>query len=128
MHYFLIIGAFLWFAFLAPPMVTAATVGSFFLVALVGARTVQAVTGAQVGMGDVLRSVGLAFVFAGIAMLGLGSLLAKANMAVPLLAILAAYVLGFSVGLDIEFVPACIVAVVTTVVSAILIVLVKTIL
>lgn len=128
MLYFLITGAFVWLAFLAPPMVTAATIVSFFLVAMVGTRTVQAVTGAEVGMGAVLRSVGLAFIFVLIATVGLGSLLAKANMAVPLIAVLAAYVLGFSIGLDVEFFPACIVAVVTTVVSAILFMLVKTIL
>jgi hypothetical protein len=128
MHYILIIGAFLWFAFLAPPMVTLATAGSFALIAMIGARTAQAVTGAPASMGAVLRSVGLAFVFAGIALFGLTAVMGPVNFVLLATAVFAAYVMGFSISLEVDFGPALVIAVVTTVASVGLYFLIKPIL
>ncbi|MDQ1920985.1 hypothetical protein [Massilia pseudoviolaceinigra] len=127
MHYLLIIGAFLLFAFMAPPMVTLATIGAFGLVAMVGARTVKAVTGAQVGWDKVLQSVALAFVFSGVALAGMMSLFGSVNLVLLLVALLIAYISGFRIGLGIDFKAAAIVALITSLMSAVLFWLVKTI-
>ncbi len=127
MHYFLLIGAFLWFAFMAPPMVTLATMVSFGLVAMVGARTATAVTGAPASWGEVLRSMGLAFAFTCLALFGMMAV-GAVNLVFLIAALLGACVMGFKIGMGVQFGAACIIALVTTVLSAALYSLIKSVL
>ena len=100
MHYLLLIGAFLWFAFMAPPMVTLATVISFALVGMFSTRIATAVTGAPASWGEVFKSVGLAFVFVCLALLGLGK--HGLNLLLLIGAVLLAYIMGFKIGMGVD--------------------------
>lgn len=110
MHYFLIILGFLGFAVMAPAPMTIAALGAFAMLVYVGARTVTLVTGASADTGEVLRSVGLAFVFAGATLFGMYLQFGTIELKLVMIAVLAAYVLGFSVGLDVDFGQACLIA------------------
>jgi hypothetical protein len=117
MHYILIIIAFVWFAAVAPASMTFAAIAAWAMLSFVGARAVMLVTGARVETGEVLRSVGMAFVFAGMTLYGMYLMLNTIDMILVMIAVLVAYVLGFSIGLDVDFGHAFIIALITSVAS-----------
>jgi len=117
MHYFLIILGFLGFAVMAPAPMTIAALGAFAMLVFIGGRTVTLVTGASADTGEVLRSVGLAFVFAGATLFGLFIQFGTIDLILVIIAVLVAYVLGFSVGLDVDFGQACLIAGITSIVT-----------
>lgn len=117
MHYILIIIAFVWFAAVAPAPMTFAVIGALAMVTFIGGRAVMLVTGARVDTSEVLRSVGMAFVFAGMTLYGMFLMFNTVEMVLIMVAVLVAYVLGFSIGLDVEFGHAFIIAAITTVAS-----------
>lgn len=111
MQYLLLIGAILWFAFIAPLKVTLATCLFVLVILSVVRFSAQAVTGVQATFGEAAKAVSLSFVFLVIAMFAWVSL----SFGVPKGAsiqisglggyavfgsTLAAYVLGFKLGLN----------------------------
>ena len=139
MHYLLFIGAFLWFAFIAPLKVTLATGVLLILVTGVVTTTTRLVVGMQPSFGEAAKAVALSFFFLAIALFTLlsffmGTSSAGLNVNVTglaawsvLAALLAAYTLGYKISLGMSFGASAIIAAVSTVVSAVLFTVVKTI-
>ena len=132
MHYLLLVGSFLWFAFIAPFHVTVAT--SIFLVLVTGVVSITArmAAGIAPSLIESAKAVALSFFFLAIALftligffLGAGATVMGAIM--TLLAswlapvfFFSAYVLGYKFSLGISFSASAIVAVVSTIVSTLL--------
>ena len=120
MHYLLFILAFIWFAFIAPLKVTLAICLSLILIVSIVKTTATAVMGST-SFGDSFKSIGLAFVFLGIALLALISFSKDTGQGAPAILVLpgflAAYILGFKVGLGASFGASTIIAAVSTAVS-----------
>ncbi|MDO9007638.1 MAG: hypothetical protein Q7U80_05390 [Thiobacillus sp.] len=139
MHYLLFIGAFLWFAFIAPLKVTVATGILLVLVTGVVTTTTRLVVGIQPSISEAAKAVALSFFFLAIALLTLFSFFATTNSAglsvnitgfsawFVLAALLAAYTLGYKVSLGMSFGASATIAAISTVVSAVLIAVVKAI-
>lgn len=120
MHYLLFIFAFIWFAFIAPLKVTLAICLSLILVTSIVKATATAVVGSTT-FGDSFKSVGVAFVFLGIALFTLISFSRGTGQGAPAILVLSgflvAYILGFKVGLGASFGASAIIAAVSTAVS-----------
>jgi len=139
MHYLLFIGAFLWFAFIAPLKVTFATGILLVLVTGVVTTTTRLVVGIQPSIGEAAKAVALSFFFLAIALLTLLSFFvgtSSAGLSVNitglsawfvLAALLAAYTLGYKISLGMSFGASATIAAVSTVVSAVLFAIVKAI-
>ena len=120
MHYLLFIFAFIWFAFIAPLKVTLAICLSLILITSIVKATATAIVGST-SFRDSFKSVGLAFMFLGIALFTLISFSKGAEQGAPILLVLSgflvAYILGFKVGLGASFGASAIIAAVSTTVS-----------
>lgn len=135
MHYLLLIGAILWFAFIAPLKVTLVT-GLFvlFLLAIVRFST-QAVTGTQASFGEAAKAISLSFIFLAIAIFTLVSFsYAPKGMNINLTGLagytvfavtLAAYVLGYKTGLGISFGASTVIALISSVASTVAFMLIR---
>ena len=136
MQYLLLIGAILWFAFIAPLKVTLATC-LFVLVMLSIVRfSAQTVTGVQATFGEAAKAVGLSLVFLVIAILAWVSLSfgVPKGMSVQISGLggyavfgstLAAYVLGFKLGLGISFGSSAVIALISSAASTVAFMLIR---
>lgn len=128
MHYLLFIGAFLFFAFIAPVKTTLAVCLLLLLVTSVIRFTVHAVAGVRNSYAQTFKAVGLSFFFLAVAIFTLLSFAKGTGMTqftglaghVVFFAFLASYVLGFKLSLDLTFSASAIVATVSTAVSTVL--------
>jgi hypothetical protein len=135
MHYLLFIGAFLFFAFIAPLKVTLWAVILLLVVTLVIRVTTRVVAGADTSYGDALKAMGLSFFFMVIAIFTLISLSAGTGVTqfqglsglLVFGAFLGAYALGFKLSLGVSFGASLVVAIVSSVVSTLLFVGLKTV-
>jgi hypothetical protein len=140
MHYLLFIGAFLWFAFIAPLKVTLATSVLLVLITGVVTTTTRLVSGVQPSYGDAAKAVALSFFFLAIALFTLlsffvGTSSTGLNIQITglaawtvLAALLAAYTLGYKFSLGLSFGASAVIAAVSTGVSTVLFLVAKAIL
>jgi hypothetical protein len=136
MQYLLLIGAILWFAFIAPLKVTLATC-LFVLVMLSIVRfSAQTVTGVQATFGEAAKAIGLSLVFLVIAILAWVSLSfgVPKGMSVQISGLggyavfgstLAAYVFGFKLGLGISFGSSAVIALISSAASTVAFMLIR---
>lgn len=135
MHYLLLISAIIWFSFIAPLKVTLATT-LFVLLTLVIVRfSAQAVTGLQASFGEAAKALSLSFLFLAIALFTLVSFyygpkgvsihLTGLGIYVVFGATLAAYVLGFKLGLGISFGASAVIALISSVASTVAFMLIR---
>lgn len=109
MHYLLFIGAFLFFAFIAPIKATLVTCVMLLLVTGVVRAVARGVAGVDTTWGEAARGLGLSFVFLIVAMFTVYSLSKGTGMTVfaglsgwlVLLGFFSAYVLGFKISLGV---------------------------
>jgi len=128
MHYLLFTLAFLWFAFIAPMKVTLAVCVSLLLVTSLVRVVASRVIGPTTYL-EAFKAICLAFVFLVIGIVLLSSFTATAGQGAPLVLVivgfLAAYVLGFKVGLQANFGSSAVVAGVSTLGSVVLFLVLK---
>ena len=136
MQYLLLIGAILWFAFIAPLKVTLATCLFVLVILSVVRFSAQAVTGVEATFGEAAKAISLSFVFLVIAIFtwisfSLGvpkgvsiQITGLASYAV-LGATFAAYVLGFKLGLNISFGASAVIALISSVASTVAFMLIR---
>ena len=127
MHYLLLIAAMLWFAFVAPLKVTLATTLFVLLTLMLVRLAAHAVIGMQVSFGEAAKAVSLSFVFLAIVLFTLISFYygpKGVNIHLSGLATyavfgstLAAYILGYKIGLGITFGASAVIALVSSVAS-----------
>ena len=136
MQYLLLIGAILWFAFIAPLKVTLATCLFVLVILSVVRFSAQAVTGVQATFGEAAKAVSLSLVFLAIAIFAWASL----SLGVPkgtsiqitglggyavFGSTLAAYVLGFKLGLGISFGSSAVIALISSAASTVAFMLIR---
>lgn len=128
MHNLLLIGAFLFFAFIAPLKTTATFVGVVLLVSLVVKISAQAIGNVSVSLPQSFRAVAYSLAFVAIAMFTLGSFsvgtgvtqfTGGAGIAV-MVGLFLAYSLGFMVGLGTSLGASGGIAFISTLVSGLL--------
>jgi hypothetical protein len=125
MHYLLFIGAFLFFAFIAPLKVTLATCAMLLIVTTVIRFTTRTVAGVESSYGEAAKAMGLSFFFVVIAFFVLLSFSKGTGVAqftglagyLVFAAFLLSYVLGFKLSLGLPLGASAIVAVISTVAS-----------
>jgi hypothetical protein len=125
MHYLLFIGAFLFFAFIAPLKVTLAACALLLILVAVVRYTAATVSGAESSYGEAAKGVGLSFFFVVIAFTILISFATGTGIsrftglagAVVFAAFLAAYALGFKLSLGLSLGGSAVVSLVAAVVS-----------
>lgn len=125
MHHLLLIGAILWFSFLAPLKVTLATVVSLVAITSLIRYLAYAMSGIAISYGDAVKAIGNSFIFLAVAVFTLLSFLKGSGIThiagLPGLAVfgafLAAYVLGFQVSLRLSFGTSSILALASTAAS-----------
>ncbi|OOG44164.1 hypothetical protein [Polaromonas sp. A23] len=125
MHYLLFIGAFLFFAFIAPLKVTLATCAMLLIVTAVIRFTTRAVAGVESSYGEAAKAMGLSFFFVVIAFFVLLSFSTGTGVTqftglagyLVFVAFLLSYVLGFKLSLGLSLGVSAIVAVISTVAS-----------
>jgi hypothetical protein len=125
MHYLLFIGAFLFFAFIAPLKITLAACLMLLLVTTAVRFTTRAVAGVASSYGETAKAMALSFFFVVIAFFTLLSFSKGTGVTqftglagyLVFFAFLGAYVLGFKLSLGLSFVASSVVAVVSTVAS-----------
>ena len=138
MHYLLLIGAIIWFAFIAPLKITLIT-SLFVLLSLTIVRfTTQAVTGDQVTFGEAAKAVSLSFIFLAIVIFTLisfsyglhGVSIHIAGLAAYVIfgATLVAYIFGYRMGLGISFGASAIIALISSVASVVTFMLIRSLL
>lgn len=128
MHYLLFIGAFLFFAFIAPMKVTLATCVLLLLVTTIIRYATKAVAGVESSYGEAAKAMALSFFFLVLAFFALLSFAKGTGVTqftglaghLVFMAFFASYVLGFKVSLGLSFAPSAIVAIVSTVASTVL--------
>ena len=127
MHYLLLIGALLFFAFMAPLKVTLATCLLLLIIPTVVKISAQSVVGLDFSFGEAFKAVALSFIFISVALFTLVSFVIGTSAHIsglPSLAVLAgifsAYVLGFSLALGTTFGASAVIALISTVVSGLL--------
>ena len=136
MQYLLHIGAILWFAFIAPLTVTLATCLFVLVILSIVRFSAQAVTGVQATYGEAAKAVSLSFVFLVIAIFTWVSLSLGVPKGVSIQisglggyavfgATLAAYILGFKVGLGISFGASAVIALISSVASTVAFILIR---
>jgi hypothetical protein len=127
MHYLLFIGAFLFFAFMAPVKVTVVTCMLLLLVTSVVKVSANAVANTNTTFGEAFKAVGLSFFFGVVALFtlvsfskgtGTSTFSGLSAMAV-LCALLASYVLGFKVALGTSFASSAVIALISTIISGV---------
>jgi hypothetical protein len=125
MHYLLFLGAFLFFAFIAPLKITLATCLMLLIITTVVRFTTRAVAGVESSYGEATKAMALSFFFLVIAFFTLLSFASGTGVTqftglagyLVFLAFFAAYVLGFKLSLGISFIASSLVAVVSAVAS-----------
>jgi hypothetical protein len=125
MHYLLLVGALLFFVFIAPLKTTAMLVGVGLLISLVVKVSAQAIGDISVSLPQAFRSVAYSLAFVAIALFTLGSFSIGTGMSqfsgIAGLAVLGglffAYALGFKVGLGTSAAASAGIAIVSTVAS-----------
>ena len=136
MQYLLLIGAILWFAFIAPLTVTLATCLFVLVILSIVRFSAQAVTGVQATYGEAAKAVSLSFVFLVIAIFTWASLSLGVPKGISIQisglggyavfgATLAAYILGFKVGLGISFGASAVIALISSVTSTVAFILIR---
>ena len=128
MHYLLLIGAFLFFAFIAPFKTVVVFVGLLLTVTLVVKVSAQAVANMKPTLGEAFQAVAYSLMLAAAALLVLLSFSSGTGVhsfggisaIVVLFGLLTAYSLGFKIGLGASLGASFLVALMSTVVSAIL--------
>ena len=133
MHYLLFIGAFLFFAFIAPLKVTLATCLLLLLITAIVRFTTRAVAGVETSYGEAAKAMGLSFFFLVVAFFTLLSFAKGTGVTqftglaghVVFAAFFVAYVLGFKLSLGLSFGASAVVAIVSTVASTVLFFLFK---
>jgi hypothetical protein len=128
MIYLIFLIPFLFFAYIAPPPVTAAACLSIVLVTLVIKGVTRIVSGINPSFGEAFKAVILSFIFLMVAMFTLFSLSKGTGTShfsglsgwAVAGALLSAYVLGFKVSLGTSFGASAVIAVVSTAVSNVL--------
>lgn len=116
----LIFVAFLVLALAAPLKVTVLTTAAIVVVTLITQKTTELVTGAPASTGDAFKSVCLAFVFQlliGFTLMSYNTHFQGVSSISLGLGFPIAYVAAFQLGMEISTLQACIVAVVTTLIS-----------
>jgi hypothetical protein len=125
MHYLLFIGAFLFFAFIAPLKVTLAACALLLVLVAVVRYTATAVSGVESSYGEAAKGVGLSFFFVVVAFTilvsfatgtGISRFAGLAGAAV-FAAFLVAYALGFKLSLGLSVGGSALVSLVAAVVS-----------
>lgn len=125
MHYLLLMGVIIWFAFLAPMKVTVVTSLFLLLVTSLIRYSAQAIGGAEVSFSEAVKAIGSSIFFLVIAAFTLLSFLVGSPIhkisGLPAIAVLGgfffAYVLGFKLSLGISFASGAAVALIATIVS-----------
>jgi hypothetical protein len=125
MHYLLFLGAFLFFAFIAPLKVTLAACLMLLVVTTVVRFTTRAVAGVESSYGEAAKAMALSFFFLLIAFFTLLSFATGTGVTqftglagyLVFLAFFVAYVLGFKLSLGLSFVASIVVAMVSTATS-----------
>jgi hypothetical protein len=125
MHYLLFLGAFLFFAFIAPLKVTLAACLLLLVVTTVVRFTTRAVAGVESSYGEAAKAMALSFFFLVIAFFTLLSFATGTGVTqftglagyLVFLAFFVAYVLGFKLSLGLSFVASGVVAIVSTAAS-----------
>lgn len=117
MPYVLVALAFLFLAITAPAKVTATVAIATLVIGFISQKTAEVVTGSPYTLGDGLRAVGLALVFQLVLVFTLISFsrhdpFMSTMISLPVL--LMGYVMAFKLSMDLEVLPACVVAAVTT--------------
>lgn len=136
MQYLLLIGAILWFAFIAPLKVTLATCLFVLVILSVVRFSAQAVTGVQATFSEAAKAVSLSFVFLVIAISAWVSLSFGVPKGVSIQisglggyavfsSALVAYVLGFKLGLGISFGASAVIALISSVASTVAFMLIR---
>lgn len=136
MQYLLLIGAILWFAFIAPLKVTLATCLFVLVILSVVRFSARAVTGIHASFGEAAKAVSLSFIFLAIAIFTWASfsLGVPRGVSIQITGIasyavfaftLAAYALGFKLGLGISFGASIIVALISSAASTIAFMLIR---
>ena len=133
MHYLLFIGAFLFFAFIAPLKITLAACLMLLLVTTVVRFTTRAVAGVESSYSEAAKAMALSFFFLVIAFFTLLSFAKGTGVTqftglagyLVFIAFFVAYVLGFKLSLGLSFVASSLVAVVSTVASTALFVVLR---
>jgi hypothetical protein len=132
-HYLLIVGALLFFAFIAPVTITLGLALAFALVTGVVALTTKLVSGVETTIGSAAKAACLAFALLALALFTLISFSSGTGIqqfsGIPALALLAAcmlsYSLGFKLALGVPMGSSIVIAGISTVVSAIALPLLK---
>lgn len=133
MHYLLIVGALLFFAFIAPIKTTLGFALAFALVTGVVAFTTKLVSGVEATIGSAAKAVCLAFALLALALFTLISFSSGTGVqqfsGLPALAVLGAcmlsYSLGFKVALGVSLGSSVVIAGISTVASALVLPLLK---
>ncbi len=133
MHYLLLIGAFIFFAFIAPLKVTIVTCLFLLVIAAVVRFSTQAVVGFETSYGQAAKAVGLSFFFLLVAFFTLFSFAKGTGINkftglagnLVFAGFFSAYVLGFKLSLSLSFGQSAAVAIVSTVLSTALFVLLR---
>nr|MDP2191611.1 hypothetical protein [Rhodoferax sp.] len=128
MHYLLFIGAFLFFAFIAPLKLTLATCALLLIVTTVIRFTTRAVAGVDSSYSDAAKAVGLSFFFLVLSFFVLFSFSKGTGVSqitgfagyLVFAAFLVSYILGFKLSLGLSFGASSVVAVISTVASTVL--------
>ncbi|MDQ0012314.1 hypothetical protein J2W23_000678 [Variovorax boronicumulans] len=125
MHYLLFIGAFIFFAFMAPLKLTIAVCALVLFVTVVVKISTQVVAGVSPTLGESFKSVFYASLFVALALLAYMSFFAGTGIhhvdGTPALLAMAglfvAYTLGFQIGIGTSFGASAVVALISTLLS-----------
>jgi len=125
MHYLLFIGAFVFFAFMAPLKLTVAVCALVLFVTVVVKISAQVVAGASPTLSESFKSVFYASLFVALALLAFVSLSSGTRIhhvdGLPALAVMAglfvAYTLGFQLGIGTSFGASAVIALISTLLS-----------
>lgn len=128
MHYLLFIGAFLFFAFIAPLKLTLATCALLLIVTTIIRLTTRAVAGVDSSYSEAAKAMALSFVFLVVSFFALFSFVKGTGVThitglagyLVFGAFLVSYILGFKLSLGLSFGASSVVAVISTVASTVL--------
>ena len=128
MHHLIFVGAFLFFAFVAPIEVTLLTCALLVTSAVVVKLAAQVVANTSPSLGEAFKSVGLSFAFLAIGLFTLASFSRGTGVShftgLPAVAVLGAllgsYVLGFKLALGTSLAASAVIALVSTAVTGLL--------
>ena len=128
MHYLLFIGAFIFFAFLAPLKLTVAVCALVLFVTVVVKISAQVVAGVSPTLSESFKSVFYASLFVALALLAFVSFSSGTGIhqvdGLPALAVMAgllvAYTLGFQLGIGTSFGASAVIALISTLLSGVI--------